>query len=89
MKVGNIELSGNVLLAPMAGVTNLAYREFMKPFGVALTYSEMISDCGLIYGNKETYKYLDTSAYERPVALQIFGGSKETLLKALEGRIMM
>ena len=84
MKVGNIELSGNVLLAPMAGVTNLAYREFMKPFGVALTYSEMISDCGLIYGNKETYKYLDTSAYERPVALQIFGGSKDTLLKALE-----
>ena len=84
MKVGNIELSGVVFLAPMAGVTNLAYREFMKPFGVALTYSEMISDCGLIYGNKETYKYLDTSAYERPVALQIFGGSKETLLKALE-----
>lgn len=84
MKVGNIQLSGNVLLAPMAGVTNLAYREFMKPFGVALTYSEMISDCGLIYGNKDTYKYLDTSAYERPVALQIFGGSKETLLKALE-----
>ena len=84
MKVGNIELSGVVFLAPMAGVTNLAYREFMKPFGVALTYSEMISDCGLIYGNKETYKYLDTSAYERPVALQIFGGTKETLLKALE-----
>lgn len=84
MKVGNIELSGVVFLAPMAGVTNLAYREFMKPFGVALAYSEMISDCGLIYGNKETYKYLDTSAYERPVALQIFGGTKETLLKALE-----
>ena len=84
MKVGNIELSGVVFLAPMAGITNLAYREFMKPFGVALTYSEMISDCGLIYGNKETYKYLDTSAYERPVALQIFGGTKETLLKALE-----
>ena len=84
MKVGNIELSGVVFLAPMAGVTNLAYREFMKPFGVALTYREMISDCGLIYGNKETYKYLDTSAYERPVALQIFGGSKETLLKSLE-----
>lgn len=84
MKVGNIELSGVVFLAPMAGVTNLAYREFMKPFGVALTYSEMISDCGLIYDNKETYKYLDTSAYERPVALQIFGGTKETLLKALE-----
>ena len=58
MKVGNIELSGVVFLAPMAGVTNLAYREFMKPFGVALTYSEMISDCGLIYGNKKLISIL-------------------------------
>lgn len=84
MKIGSIELNGRVILAPMAGITNLAYREFMKPFGVALTYTEMVSDCGLIYGNKETYKYLETSNKERPIAIQLFGGSKETLLQALD-----
>ncbi len=84
MKIGSIELKGNVILAPMAGITNLAYREFMKQFGVALTYTEMVSDCGLIYGNKETYKYLETSSKERPTAIQLFGGSKETLLQALD-----
>lgn len=84
MKIGNIELKGNVILAPMAGITNIAYREYMKKFGVALSYTEMVSDCGLIYENKVTYKYLETSEMERPVAIQIFGGKKETLLEALK-----
>ena len=47
-KIGNVEINGKVVLAPMAGVTSLAYRNFMKPFGVALTVTEMVSDCGLI-----------------------------------------
>lgn len=84
MKVANIELNGNVLLAPMAGITNMAYRDFMKKFGCALTYTEMVSDCGLIYDNKVTYKYLEISQKEHPTAIQLFGGSKETLLKALQ-----
>ena len=84
MKIGSVALDGNVLLAPMAGITNVAYREYMKRFGVALTYSEMVSDCGLIYDNKVTYKYLETSKIEHPVAIQIFGGKKETLLEALK-----
>ena len=83
MKIGSIELNGNVILAPMAGITNVAYREYMKSFGVALTYTEMVSDCGLIYDNKVTYKYLETSKLEHPVAIQIFGGKKESLLEAL------
>ncbi len=77
-------MEGRVLLAPMAGVTNLAYRRFMKPFGVALSYSEMISDCGLVYGNKQTLEYLRTSEDDRPVALQLFGSSIETSVKAIE-----
>lgn len=84
MKIGNIEFQGNVILAPMAGITNIAYREYMKKFGVALTYTEMVSDCGLIYENKVTYKYLEISKSEHPVAIQIFGGKKETLLEALK-----
>ena len=83
-KFAGIELKGKVLLAPMAGVTNLAYRRFMKPFGVALSYSEMISDCGLVYGNKQTFEYLRTSKDDRPVALQLFGSSIETSVKAIK-----
>ena len=49
MKIKNIEIQGHVILGPMAGVTTLAYRDFMKPFGVGLSYSEMISDCGIDY----------------------------------------
>ena len=84
MRIGSIDLKGNILLAPMAGITNKAYREFMKPFGVALSFNEMVSDCGLIYQNKETYKYLETSNIDQPVAIQLFGGTKETLLKGIE-----
>ena len=52
-KIGeNIKIDGKVVLAPMAGFTFYAYRKFMAPFGVSLFYSEMVSDCGLIYENK-------------------------------------
>ena len=84
MKIGNVELNGNVILGPMAGVTNLAYRDFMKPFGVALSYSEMISDCGLSYGNKRTFDYLETSQIDRPVGLQLFGFDIKNTAKAIE-----
>ena len=84
MKIGNVELNGNVILGPMAGITHLAYREFMKPFGVALSYSEMISDCGISYGNARTFEYLQTSEMDSPVGLQIFGFSLENSAKAIE-----
>jgi tRNA-dihydrouridine synthase B len=83
MKIGNVEVNGPVILGPMAGVTTLAYRDFMKPFGVALSYSEMISDCGIFYGNAETYTYLATSKSDRPVGLQLFGSDAEISAKAI------
>lgn len=73
-----------IIAAPLAGYTNLGYRRFLKTFGVDLTVSEMISDFALIYHNKETLNMVKTSLDERPVALQLFGGSKESLLKGLE-----
>ena len=84
IKIGDIELKGRVVLGPMAGVTTLAYRDFMKPFGVALSYSEMISDCGIDYKNRKTYSYLATSKVDRPVGLQLFGFDKEKTVKAIK-----
>ena len=83
-KLGNVEIESKVILAPMAGVTSLAYRNFMKPFGVGLVVTEMVSDCGLIYENKKTIDYLKTSKIERPVAIQLFGNDAETIIKAME-----
>lgn len=84
MKIGNVEINGHVILGPMAGVTTLAYRDFCKPFGVALSYSEMISDCGLAYGNHKTMRYFATSNVDRPVGLQLFGSDIEMTKKAIE-----
>ncbi len=82
-KIGSIEIEGKVVLGPMAGITTLAYRDFMKDFGVAVSYTEMVSDCGLIYKNEATYKYLELSLKDHPIGLQLFGGKKETLVKAV------
>ncbi len=84
IKIGDVTLQGNVILGPMAGITTLAYREFMKPFGVALSYSEMISDCGIAYENQRTLDYLKTSELDSPVGLQLFGFDIKNSLKALE-----
>ena len=83
-KIGNVEINGKIVLAPMAGVTSLAYRNFMKPFGVALTVTEMVSDCGLIYDSKKTIDYIKTTEAERPIAIQLFGSSAETICKAMD-----
>ena len=52
MKLGNLEIKGKVVLAPMAGITSLGYREFMGKFHPALFVTEMVSDKGIIYQNK-------------------------------------
>lgn len=83
-KIANIDIKGHVVLGPMAGYTTLAYRKFMKPFGVGLSYSEMISDCGISYKNKRTYEYLATEESERPVGLQLFGFNIENSRKAIQ-----
>lgn len=79
----NLFKTKKVVLAPMAGITSFSYRKLMGEQEVALSYTEMISDCGLIYGNKETFDLLKTDGKEGLLALQLFGGSKETLVKAI------
>lgn len=83
-KIGNIEIKSHVVLAPMAGISFLSYREFMKPFGVGVSVTEMVSDNGLVYNNQSTLEYIQTSPIDRPVGIQLFGHDKETLMKAMD-----
>ena len=81
-KVGNIEIKGKVIIAPLAGSTNIVYRKIMKSFGASLVYTEMVSAKGLIYDNDKTWDYCLIEDIERPVALQLFGGSIEDMVEA-------
>ncbi|OAJ72733.1 tRNA-dihydrouridine synthase [Brevibacillus sp. SKDU10] len=82
MKIGNIELKNNVVLAPMAGVCNPAFRLIAKEFGTGLVCAEMVSDKAIMHGNKKTLDMLYVDEREKPLSLQIFGGDKETLVGA-------
>lgn len=82
MKIGDIELKNNVVLAPMAGVCNPAFRLIAKEFGTGLVCAEMVSDKGIVHGNKKTMDMLYVDEREKPLSLQIFGGDRETLVQA-------
>lgn len=84
MKIKNIELKNNVILAPMAGVTDKAFRLVCKPFGPALMYTEMVSGKALFYKNKKTADLLDADEMERPLAVQLFGHEPDVLAKIAE-----
>jgi len=81
-KIGDIEMDNRVVLAPMAGVCNSAFRLTVKEFGAGLVYAEMISDKGIVQRNKKTMSMLYIDERENPLSLQIFGGDKETLVEA-------
>lgn len=81
-KIGNIEFENNVVLAPMAGVCNSAFRKIIKEMGCSLVYAEMVSDKGLIYNSKKTKDMLYYEECERPIAQQIFGSDKDTFVEA-------
>jgi len=57
MKIGNVELKGQVILAPMAGVCNSSFRKICKEMGAALVCAEMVSDKGMIYNSKKNRRY--------------------------------
>lgn len=84
MKIKNLELKNNVLLAPMAGVTDKAFRMITKPFGPGLMYTEMVSGKGLFYNSKKTSDLLATEEDERPVATQLFGHEPDVLASIAE-----
>lgn len=81
-KIGNVPIKNQVVVAPMAGVTNSAFRRICKHFDAGYVVCEMISDRGIMYRNKKTLRMMDVSPDEHPMGIQIFGGSKETLVQA-------
>jgi tRNA-dihydrouridine synthase B len=82
MKIGNLSLKNAMILAPMAGITNLPFRLINRDFGVGLTFTEMISANGLIRGMKKTLRYLNFHPGDTPLGVQIFGSDPAILAEA-------
>ncbi|WP_052340006.1 tRNA dihydrouridine synthase DusB [Gorillibacterium massiliense] len=82
LKIGNVVAPNNVVLAPMAGVCNPAFRLIAKEFGTGLVCAEMVSDKAIVHGNKRTMEMLYVDEREKPLSLQIFGGDTESLVEA-------
>jgi nifR3 family TIM-barrel protein len=80
--IGKQKIENRVCAAPMAGVSDKAYRILARDFGCGLVCSEMVSDKGLVYGQGRTSKIADSSGEERPVAVQIFGSEAESMAVA-------
>ena len=81
-KLGKFNIEGKVILAPMAGITSEGYRKYLNTFGVDICVSEMVSDMGLIYQNKETESYVKYQKDGTLTGVQLFGAKPENLAKA-------
>ena len=79
-KIGNVTIKNQVVLAPMAGICNSAFRRICKEMGCGLIYAEMVSDKAITYQNKKTLDMLYMTDEERPIAQQIFGSDKESFV---------
>ena len=80
--IGNVKIKNQVVLAPMAGISNSAFRRIAKEMGCGLIYAEMVSDKAIMYENKKTIDMLYMTEEERPIAQQIFGSDKESFVIA-------
>ena len=84
MKIGNVEINGKVVLAPMAGVADRAFRELCVDYGASYVVSEMISSKGVSMGDRKSKDLAYLSDKERPAAIQIFGSDPLTMAKSVE-----
>lgn len=82
MKIGNIELENPVIMAPMAGITNSAFRAILKKFGAGLVYTEMVSDKAICFENQKTLGMTEVLKEEHPISMQLFGHDVDTMVKA-------
>lgn len=80
--IKNLKIEGNVVLGPMAGNTNYAYRKIAKEHGCGLVYAEMVSDKGLNFKNHKTRTMINVYEDEHPVSMQIFGSTVEDMVIA-------
>ena len=81
-KLGNYQIKGKVVLAPMAGITSEGYRKYLNSFGVDICVTEMVSDMGLIYQNKETESYVKFEKDQVLTGLQLFGSNPGNIQRA-------
>jgi tRNA-dihydrouridine synthase B len=82
MQIGSLTLKNNIILAPLAGITNLPFRLLAKEAGCALVCSEMISSHGLVYKSEKTAKMLDSAPEEKPLSVQLFGARPDIMAEA-------
>ena len=82
MQIGNLTLDNSVILAPLAGITNLPFRLLAKASGCGLVCSEMISANGLVYRSGKTEQMLNSAAEEKPLSVQIFGSDPGIMAEA-------
>ncbi len=80
--IGNVTIKNKVVLAPMAGISNSAYRRICKEMGVGLVFAEMVSDKAIVFNNKKTIDMLYMTEEERPIAQQIFGSDVDSFVEA-------
>ena len=79
LKIGNVELENNLILAPMAGVTDLPFRKICKEFGPGLVCTEMVSSKAIFHDDSKTKLLMNTKGEKRPISMQIFGSDEETM----------
>lgn len=79
MKIGNVTTENDIFLAPMAGITDLAFRAICKSYGAGMVCSEMVSAKGLYYNDKKTAELMTLADGERPAAIQIFGSDADIM----------
>lgn len=84
MNIGNVSLKNDIILGPMAGVTNQAFRELVIKEGIGLVYSEMVSDKAIVYRNEKTMHMLEVGENEHPFTMQLFGHDLDSMVKAAE-----
>lgn len=81
-KIGNVTINNRIVFAPMAGVSNISYRQIIKEMGAGLIYSEMISTLGIAHGGKKTIDLINFEDTERPISIQIFGHDTASFINA-------
>lgn len=79
LKIGNVELDNNIILAPMAGITDMPFRIICKEYGAGAVCTEMVSSKALMYGDDKTKLLLNTAGEKRPIIVQIFGSDIEAM----------
>lgn len=84
LRIGNVELKNNLILAPMAGITDISYRPLCIEKGAAMTVMEMVSAKAITYNNKKTLDMLLTEPSEKPISLQIFGSEPSIMSEAVK-----